>query len=209
MELEKKRDLFRTVGRGEMDAVLRLLDQGADLEACDARGRTLLHAAAAVADVRLVRELISRGATARSVDGRGTTPLIAVSVAPEGTPADRCSIARMLLEAGADVTHGDGAALRAAARQGDTDLVALLLDAGADPDAPCGAGYTSLHYASRLGHADVVAVLLAAGADPNARVPFHPDNRRRYGDTPISLALWWRHLDIVEQLLAHGAVSPE
>jgi len=54
---------------------------------------------------------------------------------------------------------------------GKTDAVRLLLDAGADPNAP-GTGWmtgTALHSAVSARHPEAVAALLAAGADADAR----------------------------------------
>jgi len=53
------------------------------------------------------------------------------------------------------------------ARDGHAEIVALLLDHGADPDAELSFG-TPLRIAARNGHAEIVALLLAKGADPDA-----------------------------------------
>lgn len=87
----------------------------------------------------------------------------------------RIDVAEALLEAGADpsqparnptsTTPLHGAAgcrdARAAAQ-----LVALLLDVGAETDAVQAGGFTPLHRAASAGHAEVVKALLDAGADP-------------------------------------------
>ena len=77
-------------------------------------------------------------------------------------------VVAVLLEAGADSMLGGG---------DDTPLhwattpevVAVLLEAGADLDAPDDNGKTPLHWAALLGTAEVVTALLEAGADPKAR----------------------------------------
>lgn len=48
----------------------------------------------------------------------------------------------------------------------DRDIVRLLLDAGADPNAKSGAGGTPLHTAAFIGDVEVVRLLLDRGADP-------------------------------------------
>lgn len=63
--------------------------------------------------------------------------------------------------------------LSAAAERNHGTIVALLLEAGADPNLPegpnCPRGY-ALMAASHFGHAEIAERLLAAGADPNAEV---------------------------------------
>ena len=70
--------------------------------------------------------------------------------------------------------------LIAAARAGDAERVAALLEQGADARAASPDGTTALHWAARAGHAGAVDRLLAAGADPTAA--------NRYGVTPLALA---------------------
>ena len=67
-----------------------------------------------------------------------------------------------------------------AARAGDAERVAALLEQGADARAASPDGTTALHWAARAGHAGAVEMLLAAGADPAAA--------NRYGVTPLALA---------------------
>jgi hypothetical protein len=80
---------------------------------------------------------------------------------------------------------------------GNVDMVRLLLELGADPDAPGPTGGAVLEHAARSGHLDIVQILLAAGADPN-RV----DDR---GNPPLRWAVERGHLPVVEALLRAGA----
>lgn len=79
---------------------------------------------------------------------------------------------RAALEAGADanaVSPDGAAALLVASLNGNPDVAAALLGAGADVNAANqGNGATALHAAAFLGHADVVRLLLDHGADANA-----------------------------------------
>ena len=72
-----------------------------------------------------------------------------------------------------DQESGGKRPLSAAAERGHAGIVALLLDAGADPNLEegpnCPGGY-ALWAASHFGHAEVAERLLAAGANPNAYV---------------------------------------
>ena len=80
---------------------------------------------------------------------------------------------RALVAEGADVnaSQGDGmTALHWAARHGDGDLAAFLLEAGARVDVGTRIGaYQPLHMASEVGSGRIVTLLLDAGADPTAR----------------------------------------
>ncbi len=60
-------------------------------------------------------------------------------------------------------------ALHYAAQNGRTEVVAFLLDKGADVNRPNIAGETPLHYAAGLPDPAVVNLLLARGANPNAK----------------------------------------
>lgn len=86
-----------------------------------------------------------------------------------------------------------------AVQTGDLDLVALILDAGAEPGEPCGCvgGETALWMAALVGDPDMVSVLLAADADPNAPA--------FAGATPLAVAAQRGHHDVVRLLLAAGA----
>ena len=64
--------LFLAAGEGRLDAVRYLLDQGADVNARDARGRTALTEAAFSGNASVIKELIQRGADANVVSDEGT-----------------------------------------------------------------------------------------------------------------------------------------
>lgn len=86
-----------------------------------------------------------------------------------------------------------------AAGAGDLVLVQLLLEAGADPNEPCGCagGESPLWAATVTGSADVVAYLLGAGAEPDATT---------FGGTaPLHVARQRGRDDLAALLLAAGA----
>ena len=115
--------------------------------------------------------------------------------------------AKALLEAGASPNakdDGDQTALSHAARRGHTELVDLLLIAGADPQATGGInGYSPLHWASIHGHMRSIDLLLAAGADPNAtdysnRTPFVEASLSGQGIAAVRLLASGARLDEVK-----------
>ena len=109
---------------------------------------------------------------------------------------------RDLIADGADVdaARGDGmTGLHWAARHGSTEIVRLLLAAGADRETTTRLGdHTPLHVASRAGQASVVTTLLDAGADVDALTAT--------GATPLHFASSAGNADTVTTLLDHGAV---
>ena len=89
--------------------------------------------------------------------------------------------------------------LHYAAVDGDLPRVAALLDAGADPSAADGNGWTPLHFAAQAGAVDVIERLLAAGAVVDA-IDAH-------GNTPLLRAVFESRGDgrTIQKLRAAGA----
>lgn len=136
--------------------------QGRELDVCEA---------AALGDLEALRHLVlvdgPGSVAARTSDG--FTALHLAAFFSGSTDA-----ARLLLDAGADVdaeaAEGtDLHPLHSAAAVGHTEIVGLLLDHGATPDAVQVRGFTALHAAAAIGADAMVDRLLRAGADP-ARV---------------------------------------
>jgi ankyrin repeat protein len=74
-------------------------------------------------------------------------------------------------------THGDDfTPLQTAARRGRGEVVAFLLDKGADVNAADGFGYTPLHLAAEGGHLDAVKRLVKAGAKLDAKTTAFPES---------------------------------
>jgi ankyrin repeat protein len=91
----------------------------------------------------------------------------------------------------------DGRApLHVAACKGQTEIVMLLLSAGADLHAQDLSGATPLHWAAVGGHRQVIEKLLAAGADINAV--------DKHDITPDRLAEMRGHTEIAVFLRRYG-----
>ena len=181
---------------GKVEAVKALLAAGADVHAKEPkRGQTALMWAAAEGHAGVVETLIKAGADFRYRLSTGFTPfLFAVR---EG----RTDVVRTLLKAGADVNEtvqtdqasgprpasGAGvprpgnSALHLAVVNGHFELAAMLLDAGADPNA-AGVGYTPLH---------IITIVRKPGGGDNDPAP-------RGSGTMTSL-------ELVKKFAKHGA----
>lgn len=89
-------------------------------------------------------------------------------------------------------------ALHQAASVGDLEIVKLLLNTGADPNAlDITSGETTLHPAARKGDAAIIKALIAKGAKVNAR--------NGGGSTPLHYAAQGGSVPAIEALAAAGA----
>jgi ankyrin repeat protein len=130
-------------------------------------------------------------------------------LAPAGSFQDAASqgdVARItqLIASGADLDERDriGTPLHHAAARGQATVVALLLEAGADPNALTRHGATALHRAAYRGDRASAELLLAAGADPGIE--------SIVDGTPLHLAAMGGHADLITLLLERGAdVNPQ
>lgn len=159
--------LAELVQNGQREAALKLIEQGADVNAAQGDGTTPLHWAAYRLDQELVRLLLERGADADAQNRYGSTPLA------EAVKAGNAELVATLLEAGADVDarNADGqTALMLAARTGSVAVAKRLLDAGADVNArELWRAQTALMWAAGGAFAELTELLLEHGADPKAR----------------------------------------
>ncbi len=122
---------------GELDVLLALLEHGADVNAWDAeRDRTPLLEAVCENQLAAVDVLVKAGAEPNVRSSEGDTPLRACA------ELGNVEMASLLLGAGATQTINDWGGLTGCTALGiaisrlDIPMMRLLLDAGADPEAP-------------------------------------------------------------------------
>ncbi|MDR3701591.1 MAG: ankyrin repeat domain-containing protein [Candidatus Sulfopaludibacter sp.] len=130
-------------------------------------GRTLLHEAAAAASLPTVEFLLSLGADPDATDGGEHTPLY--SVGNGCLLAGGADVVRALVRQGAKVNAHQGpkhcTALHMAARRGNVEVAAALLDCGADIEARDSLGETPLRRAVNCDKVELAALLVCRGAD--------------------------------------------
>jgi len=113
----------------------------------------------------------------------------------------RVETIKSLIAQGGDINaknaHGQSP-LHLAVKQGNSDVVQVLLENGAEVDAiETDSGCTSLHYAASLGHADLCESLVRYGANPDAQTARL--------ETPLHLAVSRGHPEVVALLLKYHA----
>jgi len=195
---EAKKPLFIAVEGGDVSTVTLLLDRGASIDIVS-RGNTPLHDAVKNEHIAVVGLLLDRGANIQTFNAHQLTPLhIAAS---KGS----LNIVNLLLDRGAEINAQDisndsreytarilgrpfiitdstertATPLHSAVVTGRTDVVALLIDRGADINAVGALKYTPLHLAVTGGYEPIVQLLLERGANVLAK--------NRQGNTALCL----------------------
>ncbi|XP_068898692.1 protein phosphatase 1 regulatory subunit 12A isoform X3 [Tenebrio molitor] len=205
---------------GDKEEVLRLLENGADINTANVDGLTALHQACIDDNSEMVEFLVEHGADVNKGDNEGWTPLHATA------SCGFLYIAKYLIEKGANVAavNNDGElAVDIAECQKMEDLLnEEIKKRGIDCDAARNEekrimlhdarewlttksplvdaphpknGATALHVAAAKGYTDVMKVLLQCGADL--------DSQDIDGWTPLHAAAHWGHKDAC-QILAEN-----
>ncbi|MDO8989626.1 MAG: ankyrin repeat domain-containing protein [Sideroxyarcus sp.] len=153
--------LIDAVRTGDSAAVRQLLAAGANANARDGEGATLLMLAAYKGDLDMVKTLIAGGADVNACDERGWAPL-AKSVYNAELKRGFADVAQVLIDAGANVEAPIGYGVRPlmlAAGYGETAVVEVLLQAGADVLAKNEGGFTALMMVKQKHYVDVINLL--------------------------------------------------
>ena len=124
----------------------------------------------------------------------------AATVADAVRANDRAALQRLIAQkADVNAPDGDGTtALHWAARNGDLQIVKLLMSAGARATVANRFGVTPLQLAAENGNRAITEVLLKAGADAN--------DKNREGETVLMMAARSGDVPTVKLLLASGAM---
>ena len=160
-------DLIRAAERGEIDVMLDILEDGANINEVDERGQTAVMAATHANQVEAVRVLIDAGANIDIQDNMRDNPFLYAG-------AERLlEILKLTIEAGPDyslVNRYGGSALIPAAHHGHVDCVLeLVKNSEVNIDHVNNLGWTALLEAVILSdggpvHQQIVQILVDHGA---------------------------------------------
>ncbi|KAI1199162.1 hypothetical protein F5X97DRAFT_297633 [Nemania serpens] len=198
--------LFIASIKGHDKVIEALIEGRADVNAQDREGRSpLLYLASektakAKWTTGTLRLLLQHGADLEVRDQIGRTPLL--------WAATNCNIglAKFLLGNKADVSAANNrgrTALHLSVESNDEEhrdeMVRLLLNHGANPEATSDGAWTPLHNAAQSGHLSIVAILLTTSAKVNAELS--------NGMTPLHWAAFNGFESIVSLLLTRPDVN--
>ncbi len=182
-EISAYQGLHRAAHEGDVAAIKRLAQGGADLNARDSNGRTPFHVACFAGKREAMAALAAAKADTRALDNQRYDCITIASVADD-LPTLDAAIAHGG-DAKAITSPYEGTALIAAAHLGHDAVVARLIQAGAPLDHVNNLGWTALIESVVLGqggprHIATATHLVKAGA--------RRDIADRSGNTPLQLA---------------------
>ena len=192
--------LFAAAFRGDAAEITRLAAAGADVSARDGNGRTPLHVAAYASHRDAMRALVAAGADPNALEGDRYDIVTIAAVAND------LATLKLALELGCSAknvtSRYDGTALIAAAHLGHSEVVRVLIRAGAPLDHVNNLGWTALIESIVLGdggarHIATLTALVDAGANVNIA--------DRGGTTPLKLATSRGYREMVALLEKVGA----
>jgi uncharacterized protein len=201
--------LMTTARVGKVDAVKLLLDRGATVDAKDTvHSQTALMWAVLENHADVVDLLLARGADINAHTAVTITKGEYVPARPAAASGNGIIRQRAL-----PTPNGGMTPLLFAIRDGNTDMMRLLLDHGAHIDESSGNHTTPLLIALLNGQVAMATELLNRGADPNAADDYHRAalfaaidlrnfNHDKYGDLPTDGR---DPLDLIKALLKKGA----
>ena len=157
-------DFFRAVNFDNAGKVTELLARGFDPNTLNEQGQVPLYLAMEE-DCPAVAQVLLASPTLRvdAINAMGETPLMMAAL------KGHLDLARKLIDRGAKIHKPGWAPAHYAATGPSVELLALLLERGADINAQSPNGSTPLMMAARFGTEDSIKLLVKKGADKNLR----------------------------------------
>ena len=175
---------------GQVTQIELLLEKGAEINAQDLSQKTPLYLAVVHGHLSAIKCLLDKGADPTIVGIEGDT-VLHVAAFYGYTPIVSLLLKYPLLhcvdEDGKQPIH------KAVWGHPKPDVVKLLLDAGANPNAVNKFGYTPLHWTAKHGHIESAQVLIKGGAISESVNQNH--------DLPFDLAVKWGQDEFVRSFL--------
>ena len=177
---------------GHYDLAKLLIDRGANVEEMNDEGYTALMEAAREGHEKVVKVLIDNGADVNQQTEETQETALTLACC-----AGFIDVARLLIEANADIEKGCSTPLMEAAQEGYEKLVDYLIESGAQVKTVATNSDTALDLAAENGHTKICQALLAAGANL--------EHLSEGGRTPIMRAARQGQEETVEFLIKAGA----
>ncbi|XP_066542576.1 ankyrin repeat domain-containing protein 50 isoform X2 [Hoplias malabaricus] len=158
--------LYLLILEGRLNIATLLIEKGGvPLESRDTEGRTALHVASWQGDLGGIGLLLKHGADPNTVDSEGRPPLH--SVAWRGhTAAGKLLLRAREINVDLACKKQGATALSVASQEGHAEIVAMLLEKGADPDHVDHYGRSPVKVAGKRGLFNIVRLLESYGAKP-------------------------------------------
>ena len=177
---------------GHFDLAKLLIDRGANVEEMNDEGYTALMEAAREGHEKVVKVLIDNGADVNQQTEETQETALTLACC-----AGFIEVAKLLINAKADIEKGCSTPLMEAAQEGYEKLVDYLIESGAQVRTIATNGDTALDLAAENGHTKICQALLAAGANL--------EHLSEGGRTPIMRAARQGQIEAVEYLIKAGA----
>ena len=189
------KQLLKGIEKSDIKLVQKAIDKGADIKVLSSEGRPPLMVALTKGNDEITQLLLKHGADINQPDAGGSTVLY------HAVLSNNKKMAEFLIENGADVnlTEERGVTLLMMAINGrvDKEIIRLLLEKGANPNAQVPQSGNALLIAITNEDTDAVKLLLDYGADPNTMAP-----------QPLLFAALFKNNFEITKLLLENSANP-
>ncbi len=186
-------DLIEAVQEGNLEDIIKILSEGADVNQATEDGRTALHFALESWNSSVIKVLLEAGA---DIDLDMVDEITALRLASE---FGKVEVIKELFARGVNlgqaVIDPNITALHIASRFGHDKVIGFLLAIGVDVNQTTKSGRTALHIASQFGEVKAMAELFMGGVNIN---------RMARGKTALHIASKFGEVGAIEALLEIG-----